>query len=123
MEIPGQISAEIDKSYLNEEGQVSDLAVEGIAIVRYKYDALGRQIERVLFDKNMNAVNAKNSGRGIVRTRYAVGSLLLSESSFDKNGQPVDRLDEHWSTKEWEYDQERNVKKITLIDKYGKELH
>ncbi len=73
-------------------------------------------------DANNKAVKAHDSGRSIVRTTYDRTNLEVFERSYDEFDQPVDRIDEHWSTKQWLYDSNGQFVKMVFRDKAGRDI-
>jgi hypothetical protein len=112
---------EIERAYFGTDDKLI-LGSEGYAVAVWKYDSDGREIVRHLFDTADKPVKASNSGRSIIRTSYDQRNLKIEESSFDEFDQPVDRIDEHWSLKQWLYDPNGQLTKILFRDKSGQEI-
>jgi hypothetical protein len=87
-----------------------------------EYDFANREIVRRILSADRKPVRAVDSGRSIIRTNYDHRNLKIRENSFDEFDQPVDRADEHWSTKEWQFDTNGQLVKIVYRDKAGHEL-
>jgi hypothetical protein len=101
----------IKQSYLNENGQLVN-GISGYAEINYKYDALGREIERVSTDELGNLAN-----HGIDLYDYSKKKVvyddkkLISITYLSENGQMTE-----WK---WQYSHSDTIAAQTWSDKNG----
>lgn len=94
----GQISW---KSYYDENGN-PEQGAEGWSTVRYSYDGKGLLESKMFFDQDHIPVLI--SGRYETRNEYNSERRLVKESYFDPNGNPINRTDLDYASREIEYD-------------------
>jgi YD repeat-containing protein len=111
----------IETAYFDTKNIIIE-GVDGVAIIVRDFDTGGREIMRRLLNKSGTLTKAKASGRSIIRTDYDHRHLKVKEALFDDFDRPVNRLDEHWSIKEWYYDASGQTTKVVARDKAGKIL-
>ena len=95
-------------------------ATSQAAIVRYRNDPYGRELERWFLDEHAEPVQAPESGRWrvvFVRDRWG---RPTQERSLGRDGQPVNRRDVGWSHRTWHYGNMGEVVEVRCVDVQGR---
>ncbi len=94
---------------------------DGYAIQVLEYDSVDRPIVRRFLDRDRKPV-MDDAGRSIARTSYDQRGLPLEERSFDTKDKPVNRSDEGWSVKQWQYDAHGQLLRTVLFNTAGQQI-
>jgi hypothetical protein len=110
----------IEYAYFDVDGKAATIA-NGYAIQVFEYDSVDRPIVWRFLDRDRKPV-MNDAGRSIARTSYDRRGLPLEERSFDTKDKPVNRSDEGWSVKQWQYDAHGQLLRTVLFNTAGQQI-
>jgi hypothetical protein len=110
----------VEYTSIFSDGKV-DANASGYAMQAIEYDSLDRWIVSRYLDRDRKPV-MNNQGRSIVRIVYDKHGMRIEEQSFDVNDKPVNRSDEGWSVKKWQYDSNGKLLKTLSFNAAGQQM-
>ena len=91
----------VEATFFDEKGELSRSL--WAARAHYDYDKYGRESERRFFDADGKLLMHPDSGRAIVRFERDAAGRVLKELSLDLNGRPINRKDDGWFERVYQY--------------------